>query len=168
MSICNELRKRRASIFKLLICDAILCIILNCLAPDTNQVVMCGYIALKPTKGLSPKPSFLRKSPYTIVQCVNDVTHKVKNTVNQKQTFVVYERSKPLIQRPVELELPLRGPRLPRESKSKPIQKPHSGSPNCLSSLLFSRFCPRKSHPRIFYCCMSKTSILVSKQNHSM
>ena len=35
-----------ACIFKLLNCDAMLCIIVICMAPDTSQVTMFGYIAL--------------------------------------------------------------------------------------------------------------------------
>ena len=74
--------------------------------------------------GLSPKLSPPWKGPYTIVQCLNDVTYKIKNTVNQKETIVHYDRLKPFVQRP-ELQLPRREPSLPRAPESKPPQKSH-------------------------------------------
>ena len=74
-------------------------------------------------KGLSPKLSSPWRSPYTIVQCLNDVTYKIKTTVNQKETIVHCDRLKPFVQRPEELQLPRREPRLPRAPESKPPQK---------------------------------------------
>ena len=77
------------------------------------------------SKGLSPKLSSPWKGPYTIVQCFNDVTYKIKNTVNQKETIVHYDRLKPFVQRPEELQLPRREPSLPKAPESKPPQKSH-------------------------------------------
>ena len=77
-------------------------------------------------KGLSPKLSSPWKGPYTIVQCLNDVTYKIKNTANQKETIVHYDRTKPFVQRPEELQPPRREPSLPRVPESKSAQKPHS------------------------------------------
>ena len=74
-------------------------------------------------KGLSPKLSW--KGPYKIVQCLNDVTYKIKNTVNQKETIVHYDRSKLFVQRPEELQLQRREPSLLRAPESKPPQKSH-------------------------------------------
>ena len=76
-------------------------------------------------EGLSPKISYPWKGPYTILQCLNDVTYKIKSTVNQKETIVHYDRLKPFVQRPEELQLPRREPSLPRVPESKPPQKPH-------------------------------------------
>ena len=78
------------------------------------------------SKGMSPKLSSPWKGPYTIVQCFNDVTYKMKNTVNQKETIVHYDRLKPFAQRPEELQLPRRESSLPREPESKSPQKSHS------------------------------------------
>ena len=50
-------------------------------------------------KELSPKLSSPRQCPYTIVQCLNDVTYKIKNTANQKESIVHYDRLKPLVQK---------------------------------------------------------------------
>ena len=77
-------------------------------------------------KGLSPKLSSPCRGPFIIVQCLNDVTFNIKNTANQKELIVHYDRLKPFIQRPEKLPLPRREPSLPRELKSKSEQKPHS------------------------------------------
>ena len=87
-------------------------------------VNVCLHSSVIP-KGLSPKLSSPWKGPYKIVQCLNDVTYEIKNTVNQKETIVHYERLKPFVQRPEELQLPRREPSLPRESASKSPQKSH-------------------------------------------
>ena len=90
--------------------------------PDDNVWLHSSVIS----KGLSPKLSSPWKGPYTIVQCLNDVTYKIKNTANQKETIVHYDRLKPFVQRPEELQLPRREPSLPSEPASKSAQKPDS------------------------------------------
>ena len=40
------------------------------------------------SNGFSPKLSSPWKGPYTPVQCLNDVTFKIKKTANQKKTIV--------------------------------------------------------------------------------
>ena len=76
-------------------------------------------------KRLSPKLSSPWKGPYKIVQCLNDVTYKIKITVNQEETIVHYDRIKPFVPRPKELQLPRHEPSLPRAPESKPPQKSH-------------------------------------------
>ena len=45
-------------------------------------------------KGVSPKNVSPWKGVYTIVQCLNVVTYEIKNTANQKETIVQYDRLK--------------------------------------------------------------------------
>ena len=70
-------------------------------------------------KGLIPKLSFPWKGPFTNVQCLNDVTYKIKNTAHQKETIVHYDRLKPFIHRAEKLQLPRREPSLLREPENK-------------------------------------------------
>ena len=138
-------------------------------------------------KGLSSKLSTPWKGPYKFVQCLNDVTYKIKNTANQKETIVHVDRLKPFVQRPEELQLPRCEPSLPREPASKSAQNPHSAiHQHCNCSQILSDeilpsrgprsaspapvsavFVPQNSHPR-FFCCKCKTSILGSQSNHSL
>ena len=78
-------------------------------------------------KGLSPKLSSPWKGPYTIVQYLNDVTYKIKTSANQKETIFRYDRLKPFVQRPEELQLPRHEPSLRRVSENKLAQKPYFG-----------------------------------------
>ena len=73
------------------------------------------------TKGLSPKPSSAWKGPYTFVQCFNDVTYKVRNTVNQKKIIAHYDRLKTFNHRPEKLQLPRLEPCLLRHSTSETV-----------------------------------------------
>ena len=83
------------------------------------------------------------------VQCLNDVTYKIKNTVNQKETIVHYDRLKPFVQRSEELQLPRREPSLPRAPESKPPQKSHSDfHEHCNCSQTLSNQIPPSPRPQ--------------------
>ena len=107
-------------------------------------------------RGLSPKFLSPWKSPYTILQCFNDVTYKIKISVNQKETIVQYDRLKPFVQRPEELQLPRREPSLPRVPESKPPQEPnfaiheHCNYSQTLSDQISSILRPRSASPVTF------------------
>ena len=100
-------------------------------------------------KGLSPNFSSPWKGPYTFVQCLNGVTYKIKNKANQKETIVLYDHLKPLLQRPEELQLPRREPNLPRVPESKSAQKPHFAiHQHCNCSQTLSDQIPPSPRPR--------------------
>ena len=113
--------------------------------PDENVWLHSSVIP----KGLSPKFSTPWKGPYTILQCLNDVTYKIKNTADQKETIVRYDRSKPLVQRPEKLQLPQREPGLPRVPENKLAQKPHFAThQHCNCSQTLSNHIPPGPRPR--------------------
>ena len=122
---CKELTEQQAFSFKLLNWDAMLCRILKRMASDASRGTVFDYIAFSAPTGLSPKLSSPQKGPFTIVQCLNDVTYKMKSTANQKQTIVHYVHLKPFIQRSEEPQLPRRKQSLSRVPESKSAHKPH-------------------------------------------
>ena len=70
--------------------------------------------------------------------------------MNQKETIGHYDRLKPFIHRPEELEFPRREPSFPGESTSKSVPKPHSASPkHCICSQLLSDHIPPSLPTRI-------------------
>ena len=100
-------------------------------------------------KGLSSKLSSPWKGLYKFLQCLNDVTNKIRNTANRKQTIVHYDRLRAFVQRPVELKLPRPEPSLPKETASKSAQKPHSVvHQHCNCSQILSDQIPPSPQPR--------------------
>ena len=100
-------------------------------------------------KGLSPKLSSPWEGPYKIVQCLEDVTYKIKNTVNQKETIVHYDRLKPFVQRPEKLQLPRLEPIFPKEPARKLARKADSAiHQHCNCSQNLSDQVPPNPRPR--------------------
>ena len=98
---------------------------------------------------LIPKFSSPWKDPYKILQCLIDVTYKIKNTANQKETILHYDRLKPFLQRPEELQLPRREPKLPRLPETKSAQKPLFASHQyCNCSQILPDQVPLSPRPR--------------------
>ena len=100
-------------------------------------------------KGLSHKLSSPWKGPYKTVLCFNDVTYKIKNTVNQKETNVQYDHLKPFVERPEKLQLPRREPCFPRGQASKLARKQDSAiHQQCNCSQNFSDQVPPNPRPQ--------------------
>ena len=182
----NEIAKQQASIFKLLNCEAMFCIILNCMAPDTSQVTMFGYIVLLPPKDWVPnfhprakvsikfhsvsttlhiksKTQLTKRRPSFImtVKCPsfnfqkNNNFHGVNQISWQSRQANQHKNRTPLFTNIVTVLKFC----LTKFQRALDHEVPFSP--------IFCKFCPRKSHPRIF-CCKSKTSILGFYQNHSL